>query len=471
MVGITSYGAYIPIYRLSRRDIAQAWRSSARGGEKAVANFDEDSITMAVAAGLDSLAGIGKDQIDGLYLASTTMPYDEKQGAALVAEVLDVPRQADTVDFSNSLRSATTALRSAIASVKSGTAHKIMVTSSDCRLGIPKSDLEQTTGDGAAALVIGDSDVIAEVEFTSTHHDEFLDMWRQSGDRFLKSGEDRFIITQGYVRNVKEAVSRTMDSLNMSAKDVNKLVLYTPDSRSHVPLARELGFDPKIQLQDTMVDSVGNTGSAAVSLMLIGALEDANPGDRILVVAYGDGCDTLVLRVNENIRNLPPRRGLKGHLASKMMLRSYQDYLAFSDLLPAEPMRRSPPTSSLPAKWRSRRSLLSLYGGKCRSCGTVQFPLQRVCHICRTKDDFEEVPLSRLRGKIFTYTKDYMAPSGELPAIMSVLDLDNGCRFFCQMTDRDPDEVDLDMEVELTFRRVFDYGDYANYYWKCRPVR
>ena len=471
MIGIASYGAYIPIYRLSRTDIAAAWRTAPRSGERSVANFDEDSITMAVAACRDCLTNGQHDQVNGLFLASTTCPYLDKQAAALVAEVLDIPRQASTIDFGDSLRSGTTALINAIASVRSGAAHRVLVTAADGRLGAPKSDFEQLMGYGAAAFEIADHDVIAEVVVTATHHDEFLDTWRQENDHFIKSGEDRFITNEGYQRNVVQAIEETINGLELSAADIHKLILYTPDFRSHVGIARQLGFDPKRQLQDTLIDSVGNTGSASVPLMLAGALEDAEPDQFILVVSYGDGCDTLLLKTNKDIKEYRPLKGLKGHLASKMPLRGYVDYLAFHKLLPVEPMRRSPPVSSLPARWRAQRSLLSLHGCKCRNCNTIQFPIQRVCHTCHAKDDFDEVPLSNLRGKIFTYTKDNMAPSGDLPTVMTVLELENGCRFFCQMTDRDPDAVELGMEVELTFRKLYDYAGYTNYYWKCRPVR
>ena len=50
MSGITSFGAYIPFYRLTHKDIAKAWGARAGEGERAVANVDEDSITMAVEA-------------------------------------------------------------------------------------------------------------------------------------------------------------------------------------------------------------------------------------------------------------------------------------------------------------------------------------------------------------------------------------------------------------------------------------
>ena len=40
MVGVTSYGAYVPRWRLSRGAIAEGAR-----GEKSICNFDEDSVT------------------------------------------------------------------------------------------------------------------------------------------------------------------------------------------------------------------------------------------------------------------------------------------------------------------------------------------------------------------------------------------------------------------------------------------
>ena len=85
MVGITSYGAYIPLFRLSREAIAKGGR-----GEKAICSFDEDSMTMAVAAASDCLNGIDGKTVDGLYFASTTSPYKEKLGAATVAMAADI---------------------------------------------------------------------------------------------------------------------------------------------------------------------------------------------------------------------------------------------------------------------------------------------------------------------------------------------------------------------------------------------
>jgi 3-hydroxy-3-methylglutaryl CoA synthase len=137
MAGIVSYGAYIPVYRLDRALIWQTWGGMPVSGEKAVANFDEDSVTMAVEAGNNCLHGIDREDVDGLFLASTTTPYKEKQCASLVAEALDLKRSTMTADFTNSLRAGTIAIRAALDAIAAGTARKVLVVAADCRLGHP----------------------------------------------------------------------------------------------------------------------------------------------------------------------------------------------------------------------------------------------------------------------------------------------------------------------------------------------
>ncbi|MBW2369320.1 MAG: short-chain dehydrogenase, partial [Deltaproteobacteria bacterium] len=94
MAGICSYGGYVPRYRLNRMQIYKTigWMNPGNianaKGEKAVANFDEDTLTMSVAAGLDALNGMDRDQIDGVYVASTTLPYKERLNANIVSAAM-----------------------------------------------------------------------------------------------------------------------------------------------------------------------------------------------------------------------------------------------------------------------------------------------------------------------------------------------------------------------------------------------
>ena len=296
MVGITSYGAYVPLFRLAREAIAKGAR-----GEKAICNFDEDSITMAVAAALDCLKGVDREKVDGLLFASTTSPYKEKQAAGIVAAGADLRRNIITADFAGSLKAGTGALRFATDAVKAGSAKQIMVTAADRRQGAPLSALDQNCGDGAAALLIGDSDVIASLEASYSVSDEIMDVWRASGGNFLQSTHARFAETEGYVKVTKEAISGLMKENNLTPQDFAKVVVYAPNPRRATEVARGSGFDAKSQLQSAFTDVMGNTGVPYSLMLFVAALEEAKPGDLILLASYGDGSDVFAFRVTDQI--------------------------------------------------------------------------------------------------------------------------------------------------------------------------
>src|SRR5215813_2920090 len=153
MVGITAYGAYVPMLRLPL--------GKPGGPERAVANWDEDAVTMAVAAAIDCLRGVERASVDGVVFASTSYAFKEKQGAAIVAKALDLRRDVFTTDVGDSLRAGTTALRTAADAVKAGTARRVLVVAGDTRMAAPRTALEANIGDGAAAFLVGDADVAA----------------------------------------------------------------------------------------------------------------------------------------------------------------------------------------------------------------------------------------------------------------------------------------------------------------------
>ncbi|MFC1894178.1 hydroxymethylglutaryl-CoA synthase, partial [Chloroflexota bacterium] len=470
MVGITSYGAYIPHYRLSRGEISKAWGRAVLPGEKAVCSYDEDSLTMAVAAAMDCTMGIDAKGIDGLYFASTTSPYKEKQTAATIAAALNLNEETFTADFSNSLRSGTNAMRVALDAVKGGSAKSVLVCTAENRLGLPDGDAEMAFGDGAAALMIGDTGTIATFEGSYTHFDEFLDVWRSDKDYFVRSWEDRFSLSEGYERVVTETVSAALSKYNLRPQDFAKAVFYAPNPRQLGVVAAKLGFDVKTQVQDTLYNSIGNTGTASVLMSLVAALEEAKAGDRILLVNYSNGCDVFILKITDSIEKFRNRRGIKGYLPAKQMLSSYQKYLRWRNLIQTQPPARPDPTQpSSPALWRDTKGGLALYGAKCRHCGTIQYPAQRVCVECQTKDDFDEYRFSDKTGTIFTFSRDNLAAHPDPPAITAAVDFPEGGRIMCDVTDCGPDEVKVGMPVEMTFRKLDYVGGLYNYWWKCRP--
>lgn len=472
MAGIVSYGAYLPVLRLSRELMSKAWGRGGGAGERTVANYNEDSLTMGVEAAFDCLKGVSREKIDGFFFASTTFPYREKLGATLAATVADLGRNLLTADYANSLRTGTTALRSALAIVRGDSARQVLVAAADCRLGRPNSDLEQSFGDGAAALLVGQESVIAEVEGSYSLSNEMVDVWRRSSDPYVNTWEDRFVVTHGYTENMQEAISTLMKRLQIGPKDITKAVLYAPDSRSHAGLARALGLDAKTQVQDPLLSNVGNTGAAHTLLMLVAALEQAKPGDRLLVAGYGDGCDVFLLRVTPEVEKNRHHRGVKGHLASKRMLSSYAKYLTYRGILETPAQAGLRLHSSATVMWRDRDPVLRLYGSRCRRCHLLQYPVQRVCYGCQAKDDFDLVRLSDCPGRLYTYSLDYLAGGVEPPIVQSVVALDGEeTRIYCMMTDYELSEIRVDMPLEMTFRLLHEGGDFYNYFWNCRPMR
>jgi len=479
MVGIKSYGAYIPRYRMNRNTIFSAvgfLGTFPPPGESAIANYDEDSLTMAVAAGTDCLTGLNRELVDGVYLATTSPPYMVRQNSALVATALDLQPDIRTADFVGSTKAGTTALLSALDTVKGETLSNVLVCASDCRLAKPGSPQEALYGDGAASLLVGNDDVIATFEGAYSVSYDFPDRWRASGEKFEHAWEDRFIRDSGYIRFLVDVISGLLKKYKLSIRDFAKIAYPGLYAREHGAIAKQLGAEPG-QLQDTLLSTVGDTGAASTLLMLVAALEDAKPGDKILVASFGNGGDAMFFQVTDKITTLAERRAVKKHLSSRKELASYEKYLAFRNLAPMDLGMRGEVHFRTPmsALFRERRQILSLVGSRCKKCGTPQYPYQRVCvnPECGAIDQMEDYRFSDRTGVIFTYTGDNLAASIDPPSIYGLIDFDGGGRYWFDFTDCELESIKVGMPVEMTFRRryVDEPSGVYGYSWKATPIR
>jgi len=473
MIGIVSYGGYIPTLRVDRKIIADAWNRRAIKGERSLANNDEDSLTMATEAGLNCLGtDIPAQDVDGLFFATTTAPYKEKMNSALIAVAMDLGRKIRTVDFGNSLRSGTAALKAGIDAVKAGSLKNVIITSSDQRSAYPISDDEQMFGDGAASVMVGKENLVATLEGSCSINDEITDVWRNSENDYVKKWEGRFILGQGYHKNMQEVIHDLFKKNSLKPSDISTAILPAPNDRACKTLARAVGFNEDTKIQDTLLSNVGYCGTAQPLLMLCQAIENSNPGDLLLLASYSNGADAFIFKVTKNITNKVNRYSIKTLLDNKLMLPSYGQFLSYKEIvkpLPGEPFRLMPSASS---SWREQNSILRCHGSKCQSCGTTSFPIQRICQECRAKDDFEEVRIADLQGEIFTFTRDNFAGRSDDPVVVqTVAEFTGGVRFYGLMTDCDPETPALGMPVELTFRRIYEGAGFHNYFWKLRPVR
>ena len=367
---------------------------------------------------------------------------------------------------------------SALDAVNAGSLKKVLVTAADIRLGAPSGENEQNFGNGAAALLLGNEKVAEEIEGSYTISEDMADTWRAHDETFVRNWEDRFGLDEGYNKLPAEAAAGVMKKCNLTPKDFAKVCLSGPTSRWHGDLVRVMRLEPA-QVQDPLLDTVGNTGAAQSLMILVAALEEAKPGDRILLVSWGNGSDAIIFRVTEQIEKIRDCRGIKRHLEIKRTLEEYGRYLRWREMVSLSPPRRSPEGApSMAAQWREHSSALPLYGAKCKKCGTPQLFLSdsstraHVCVECFTKDKFELYRFADKKAKVITFTHDYLAGGIDPPATAAVIDFEGGGRGEFNMVDRDPEECKVGMEVEMTFRNLFTSArGIHNYSWKCKPAR
>ena len=468
MSGIRSYGCYIPFHRLKRSEIGETYGGMGKKGERAVAYYDEDSLTMAVAAAQNAFDGHDIDRVDAVYFASTTAPYLEKECATQIAAVLDVGKELSTADFSHSLRACASAM--ILADRNAARGETTMVGVGDCRMGGADGANEAAFGDGGAAFLFSDQNVIAKTLGTCSISAEYHDNWRGKHDAIVRNWDVRYHNTQHYLPYVQQAVKKILSLLELEPKDFSKIVLYAHDERYQKECALKLGFTPE-QLQPCLYTDIGNTGAAAAPIMLAAALDEAAPGEKILYVSYSDGCDVMAFETTEAIASYRPNRTVHELIAHKDNTIPYGKYLKWRELLVFEPQKRpQQERSSLPDYYRNYMKIQGVYGSICTECGTPQFPPQRVCVNCRSIDKMRPYRFYGRPATVRTFTMDGLSLSLDPPNYLVVVDFEGGGKMMTYLVDCRPEDISVGMKVSLSFRRIFEANGVSTYFWKVVPA-
>ncbi len=481
MIGITSFGGYIPRLRLNRMSIYEnmGWFAPAivmvAQGERAFGNWDEDTVTMAVAAARDCLTGVDRDRIDAVYLGSTTLPFADRQCAGIVKGALNLPDDIVTADFTTSLRAGTTALITALAAVRGGDHKNVLVTASDMRQTKAATFYEMWFGDGAASVQVGSEDVVAEYLGSYTVSVDFVDHYRGADRSTDYTWEERWVRDEGYSKIIPQAINGLLDKLSLTMDDVDTLVYPCFFKAEHKKIAKRLGA-PIEKVAGNLHDECGETGAAHPLVMLVRALETAKPGDRILVCGFGQGCDALYFRVTDAIDALPARTGITGSLAAKVTTESYAKFLVFRNLIDTGMgIRAEAPTqTAMTVHWRKRGLLTSLVGGCCTECDTPQLPKTDICvnPACRAVGKQQDYAFADQPAFVKTFTGDMLAVSVDPPGIYGMVQFENGGRFMADFTDCTLDDMQVGQPVKLVFRRrLVDKGrGFSVYFWKAVPL-
>jgi 3-hydroxy-3-methylglutaryl CoA synthase len=480
MVGITSYGAYIPRRRLNRMAIFQAmgWFAPAimmvAQGERAMCNWDEDTMSMAVSSAWDCIRGFDRSKIDAVYMASTTLPFEDRQNAGIVKAACNLRDEVLTADFSGSQKAATSAAITALESIKSGDKKNILLAASDHRMTKAAYFYEMWFGDGSASLLLGDDNVIAEYKGSHSVSVDFVDHYRGSGGYYDYMWEERWVRDEGFVKIMPDAIKGLMTKLSIDIKDIKKVVFPCLFMRERGTIMKEIGAD-RSQDPGNLHDVLGETGTAHPFMMLAKELETAEPGDKFIVVGWGQGCDTMLFEVTDAIKDLKPRNGFSGSLANREEVTQYTKYLKFRELMEVEMGIRAEAAmqTCLSTLYRNRKMIFGLVGGKCTKCGTPQFPASGVCvkpdcNHFGPQDDYE---FANIPAKVVAVTGDMLAVSVEPPAVYGMIDFEGGGRMPADFTDCELHKVKVGQPVTVSFRkRYFDKKrGFTGYFWKAIP--
>jgi 3-hydroxy-3-methylglutaryl CoA synthase len=479
MVGITAYGGYIPRQRLDRVAIFQAmgWFAPAiiqfAQGEKAMCNWDEDAFTMAVAASRDCLQGLDRSALEAVYLASTTLPFADRQNAGMLSAALNLGPRVVCADHTGSLKAATSALLSALDAVRAGDRKNVLVTASDRRETRSAYLYEMWFGDGAASLTVGSEGVIAEFKGSYSVSHDLVDHYRASDHRYDYTWEERWVRDLGYARIIPEAIEGLLARTGVKIEQVAKVVfpcLFKGEMRS---IAKRMGFADR--LADNLHEVCGETGAAHPFVLLVNALQEAKPGDRIIAASFGQGSDALLFEVTDAIAGLPPRRGIKGALADRKPVNNYLKYLKFRDLLQTEMgIRAEAPTqTAMTVLYRKNRMLMGLVGGRCEKCGTPQFPRSLVCvnPECNAFHSQKDYEFAERTGRIKAYTSDLLSVSVSPPNCYGMVQFEGGGRMLVDFTDCEVGDLAVGRPVVMALRKRYEDRErgFHGYFWKAIP--
>ncbi len=479
MIGITAYGGYIPRLRLLRQAVteANAWYAPhlcGRQGSRSVANWDEDSVTLAVAAARDCL-GAERQHLRGLLLASNTLPFAERLNAGIVAGALRLDESIETLDLCGTPRIGLSAVSQGLARARAGLGHTLVL-AADQRQTRAGSTQELDYGDGAAALVLGDGPVLAEWLGSGTVSVDFIDHFRATGATVDYHWEERWVREEGVGRLVPQAIRQALAHAGVAPSAVDHFICPTPFAKLDAQLAQACGL-PAGAVVDNLAQSVGDTGTPHALLMLAHTLERAQPGAVVVVAQFGSGAEALVFRVTEAVRAFRPARGVSGWLARGTPERHYSKFLAFKGLLALERGMRSEQDkkTALSTAWRHRSALLGLVGGRCRVSGSVHFPPSRLSLDPGQPllDTQEPHPLADRAARVLSWSAEYLSWHPAPPHHYGQIDFEGGGRLLMDFTDLDVGEVDTGTAMDLVFRikDVDDRRGFTRYFWKATPVR
>ncbi len=307
-VGIIGYGAYVPRYRLPATEISRIWR----GGlslepikEKSVPGLDEDVVTMSVEAARNALqrAAVDPAEIRAVWVGSESHPYAVKPTSTIVAEALGITPYTQAADFEFACKAGSEAIVAAMSLVGSGMGEYALAIGMDTAQGKPGDALEYTAAAGGGAYLIGPAEeALAEIEGVVSYVTDTPDFWRREHQKYPEHG-GRFTGQPAYFKHIINAASCLLEDLEREPGDYAAVVFHQPNTNFPRRAAKQLGFTEDQLRIGLLSPRIGNVYAGSSLIGLTAVLDQAQPGQRILMASFGSGAgsDAISLLVTEKI--------------------------------------------------------------------------------------------------------------------------------------------------------------------------
>jgi len=307
-VGIVGYGAYVPRYRLPGHEISRVWtagNSKSPVREKSVPGLDEDTATMSIEAARNALARaqLAPNLIRAVWVGSESHPYAVKPTGTIVAEAIGATPATLAADWQFACKAGTEAMQAGIGFVGSGMADYVLAIGMDTAQGRPGDALEYTAGAGGAAFIFGPAEhALVQIQRTLSYVSDTTDFWRRPSTHYPSHAE-RFSGDPGYFGHVMPAAQQMMEAMGTTPASYDYVVFHQPNPKFPTRAMADLGFTAAQWKTGLLVPEIGNTYAGAAIIGLAAVLDEATPGQRILMVSYGSGAgsDAFDLLVTDKI--------------------------------------------------------------------------------------------------------------------------------------------------------------------------
>tara|TARA_Y100000817_G_scaffold312615_1_gene306879 strand:- start:737 stop:1783 length:1047 start_codon:yes stop_codon:yes gene_type:complete len=338
MSGIVGYGAYVPSHKIETGEIASvwgadgsAWAKNLNVYSKSVPGPDEDVITISVEAARQAMsrAKLTGENIGAIYTGSESHPYAVKPTSTIVAEAISATPHLTAADYEFACKAGTAAIQTCLGMVGDGQIENGIAIGVDTSQGAPGDALEYSASAGGGALIIGKKNVIAEINHTTSYTTDTPDFWRREGQKYPRHG-GRFTGKPAFFKHVMSCGLKTMEMAGTKPEDYKYIVTHQPNGKFPIRAAKSLGFNEEQYKTGLLTPRIGNTYSGAVFLGLTAILDIAEPGDRILAVAYGSGAgsDGFDITVTDNITKMDRTDTIES-MIERMKIINYATYAKY----------------------------------------------------------------------------------------------------------------------------------------------